>query len=48
VADLYVRDDDALANVVRSQVDVVLSDGAAVLNAADPEVVKLAELSDGA
>jgi cyanophycin synthetase len=48
VADLYVRDDDALFNVVRSQVDVVLSEGAAVLNAADPRVVKLADLSDGA
>lgn len=47
VEDLYVRDEDALFNVVRSQVDVVLSDGAAVLNAADPQVVKLAELSDG-
>jgi cyanophycin synthetase len=48
VADLYVRDGDALFNVVRSQVDVVLPQGAAVLNAADAEVVKLAELSDGA
>jgi cyanophycin synthetase len=48
VADLYVRDDDALVNVVRSQVDVVLSDGAAVLNAADERVTALAELSDGA
>jgi cyanophycin synthetase len=47
VADQYVRDDDALFNVVRSQVDVVLSEGASVLNAADPQVVKLAELSDG-
>jgi cyanophycin synthetase len=47
VSDLYVRDEDALFNVVRSQVDVVLSAGAAVLNAADPQVVKLAELSDG-
>jgi cyanophycin synthetase len=47
VADLYVRDEDALFNVVRSQVDVVLSEGAAVLNAADPQVAKLAELSDG-
>jgi cyanophycin synthetase len=47
VADLYVRDEDALLNVVRSQVDVVLSEGAAVLNAADPRVVPLAELSDG-
>jgi cyanophycin synthetase len=48
VEDLYVRDQDALFNVVRSQVDVVLSEGAAVLNADDEEVVKLAELSDGA
>ena len=48
VADLYVRDDEALFNVVRSQVDVVLSDGAAVLNAADERVAELAELSDGA
>lgn len=47
VEDLYIRDEDALFNVVRSQVDVVLPDGAAVLNAADPQVVKLAELSDG-
>jgi cyanophycin synthetase len=47
VADQYVRDEDALFNVVRSQVDVVLSEGAAVLNAADAQVVKLAELSDG-
>ena len=48
VADLYVRDDEALFNVVRSQVDVVLSDGAAVLNAADERVVELAGLCDGA
>jgi cyanophycin synthetase len=48
VEDLYVRDQDALFNVVRSQVDVVLSQGAAILNAMDAEVVKLAELSDGA
>jgi cyanophycin synthetase len=47
VSDLYVRDEDALFNVVRSQVDVVLSEGASVLNAADPQVVKLADLSDG-
>jgi cyanophycin synthetase len=47
VAEFYIGDEEALANVVRSQVDVILSSGAAVLNAADPEVVKLAELSDG-
>jgi cyanophycin synthetase len=48
VADLYVRDEDALYNVVRSQIDVVLSDGAAVLNALDARVTALAELCDGA
>lgn len=47
VAEFHIDDQDALFNVVRSQVDVILSSGAAVLNAADPEVVKLAELSDG-
>ncbi|MET0980569.1 MAG: cyanophycin synthetase [Telluria sp.] len=47
VEEFHVRDAEALATVVRSQVDVILSNGAAVLNAADPEVVKLAELSDG-
>ena len=47
VAEFHIADDEALANVVRSQVDVILSEGTAVLNSADPEVVKLAELSDG-
>jgi cyanophycin synthetase len=47
VVEFHIRDEEALANVVRSQVDVILSEGTAVLNAADPEVVKLAELSDG-
>jgi cyanophycin synthetase len=48
VHDLYVRDEDALYNVVRSQIDVVLAEGASVLNALDPRVAELAELSDGA
>ena len=48
VADLYVRDRDALYGVVRSQVDVVLSHGVAVLNAADAQIVDLAGLCDGA
>jgi cyanophycin synthetase len=47
VGELYVRDADALFNVVRSQVDVSCPSGVAVLNAADPQVVKLAELCDG-
>jgi cyanophycin synthetase len=43
----YIRDQSALTNVVRSQVDVILPEGTAVLNAADPEVAALAELCDG-
>jgi cyanophycin synthetase len=45
--EFYIRDAQALTNVVRSQVDVILPDGAAVLNAADPQVVELAGLCDG-
>jgi cyanophycin synthetase len=47
LGEFYIRDQEALANVVRSQVDVILPEGAAVLNALDPEVVKLADLCDG-
>ena len=45
--DLYVRDIDQMPNIVRTQVDVVLPQGAAVLNADDPEVLALAAYSDG-
>lgn len=47
VADFYIRDADAMRNVIRSQVDVILPDGVAVLNAADERVAGLAELCDG-
>ncbi|GAB3435234.1 cyanophycin synthetase [Massilia solisilvae] len=47
LSELYISDQAALANVVRSQVDVILPEGTAVLNAAAPEVVKLADLCDG-
>jgi cyanophycin synthetase len=47
VAEFYVRDEDAMRNVIRSQVDVILPDGVAVLNAADERVAGLAELCDG-
>jgi cyanophycin synthetase len=47
LGDHYIRDLDDMAKVVRAQVDVVLADGAAVLNAADPAVAALAELCDG-
>lgn len=47
VAEFYIDSLDKLYNVVRTQVDVILPHGTAVLNAADPEVVALADLCDG-
>ncbi len=45
--DLDIHDADRLANVLRTQVDVVLSDGVAVLNADDERVAEMASLCDG-
>jgi len=42
-----VHDADQMLKVLRTQVDVVLSDGTAVLNAADARVAGLARLCDG-
>ncbi|HXD04822.1 MAG TPA: cyanophycin synthetase [Burkholderiaceae bacterium] len=42
-----VRDSDQLVKVMRTQVDVVLADGAAVLNADDSRVAALGDLCDG-
>ncbi|RSZ58894.1 cyanophycin synthetase [Massilia atriviolacea] len=47
LADFHIHDADGMANVIRSQVDVILPDGAAVLNAADARVADLAGLCDG-
>lgn len=47
LAEFYIDDLDKLYNVVRTQVDVILPQGTAVLNAADPQVVKMASLCDG-
>ncbi|MFM9437176.1 cyanophycin synthetase [Janthinobacterium sp. CG_23.3] len=47
LAEFYICDADDLRKVVRTQVDVILPDGAAVLNAADAAVVDLAGLCDG-
>lgn len=44
----YVREPGYMYTVMRTQVDVVLSGGVAVLNAADPAVAELASLCDGA
>lgn len=43
----YIEDPEKMFNVFRTQVDVVLPTGVAVLNAADPQVVEMAELCDG-
>ncbi|MEO1766153.1 cyanophycin synthetase [Thiobacter aerophilum] len=44
----YIHGADQLYTVLRTQVDVVLPDGVAVLNAHDPLATKMAELCDGA
>ena len=46
LADFYIADEDGMANVVRTQVDVILPDGVAVLNAANAMVAELAELCE--
>jgi cyanophycin synthetase len=45
--DFYINDAEQMAGVIRTQVDVVLPDGVAVLNAADARVAALASLCDG-
>jgi cyanophycin synthetase len=47
LTEFYIDDLDKLYNVVRTQVDVILPTGTAVLNAADPQVVEMAHLCDG-
>ena len=47
LAEFYIDDTDKLFNVVRTQVDVILPHGTAVLNADDPQVAELAPLCDG-
>ncbi len=43
----YIDEPGDMYKVLRTQIDVVLPDGVAVLNGADPAVVELAELCDG-
>jgi len=47
LGDFDIDDADRLANVLRTQVDVVLPGGAAVLNARDARVADMAPLCDG-
>ena len=43
----YIHDPEQVYNVLRTQVDIVLPDGVAVLNAHDPLVLRMAALCDG-
>ena len=43
----YIETDEQVCNVLRTQVDVVLADGVAVLNGSDPLVADLARYCDG-
>ena len=45
--EFYIETPEQVYNVLRTQVDVVLANGAAVLNAEDPLVAQMAELCDG-
>jgi len=47
LSDFDILDSEQTYKVARTQVDVVLPSGTAVLNAADPQVLELAELCDG-
>ena len=47
LAEYYIREPEQMHTVMRTQVDVVLSEGMAVLHAADPAVAELASLCDG-
>ncbi|OUL98641.1 cyanophycin synthetase [Variovorax sp. JS1663] len=47
LADFDIFESDQMVRVLRTQVDVVLPEGTAVLNAADPRVAALAQLCDG-
>jgi cyanophycin synthetase len=47
LGEFYIHEVDQLYNVARTQVDVVLPDGVAVLNADDEHVWKMAALCDG-
>lgn len=45
--EFYIETAEQVCNVLRTQVDVVLPDGVAVLNGSDPLVVQMAEYCDG-
>ncbi|NVE01344.1 cyanophycin synthetase [Massilia sp. BJB1822] len=48
LGEFYIDSEEKMYGVLRTQVDVVLPEGAAVLNASDAQVVDMADLCDGA
>ena len=47
LGEFYIQEPEQMFRVLRTQVDVVLSDGVAVLNAGDEQVAAMARLCDG-
>lgn len=47
LGEFYIEDAAQMVNVLRTQVDVILPNGTAILNAAEPAVVEMASLCDG-
>ncbi|MGB9989697.1 cyanophycin synthetase [Massilia sp. SM-13] len=47
LGEFYISEQEQMFNVLRTQVDVVLPEGAAVLNASDAQVAEMAGLCDG-
>ena len=47
LGEFHIHSADQLFQVLRTQIDVILPDGVAVLNGADPQVVEMAPLCDG-
>jgi cyanophycin synthetase len=47
LAEYYIHEPEQMYTVMRTQVDLVLPDGVAVLHAGDPAVAELASLCDG-
>ena len=45
--EFYIETPEQVVNVLRTQIDVILKSGAAVLNAAEPLAVEMADLCDG-
>ncbi|MEC5216282.1 cyanophycin synthetase [Actimicrobium sp. GrIS 1.19] len=47
LGEFYIDAPDQMFSVLRTQVDVILPSGTAILNAAEPQVVEMASLCDG-